>query len=93
MTKNIIVIVDGIPYRLEPATGLSGSKTPLRGAQLSVRTENALMRIGIEHLEEVLSISESDLLQKGMRRKCLSELREVIGQHWPYLQIGSLKEK
>lgn len=49
--------------------------------ELSVRTANALRDLGIVTLRDLCARSEADLLRcKGLGRKSMRELREILGE-------------
>ena len=94
MTKNIIVMVDGVPYRLVPLTEIPTTQTSISECGLGVRTEKALSMSGIEHLEQVLEKTEVDLLRlPTFGRKSLNEIRGILALKWPHLRIGQYKRE
>jgi DNA-directed RNA polymerase subunit alpha len=60
---------------------------PLSDFELSVRSRNCLVQLGINTLEDLTSISEPELLaSRNFGETSLKEIRELLGQH--SLHIG-----
>jgi len=70
MSHEIILIADKL---------LSEYKTPIDTLGLSSRAKNALLRGGIEFVEQVLKLTDDDLLRlRGMGVKTVDEIKEKL---------------
>ncbi|HWO07444.1 MAG TPA: DNA-directed RNA polymerase subunit alpha C-terminal domain-containing protein [Candidatus Paceibacterota bacterium] len=88
--KKIVVEIDGKRFGLVPIDPID-NKTPIESLQFSARTEIALGRAGIKHLEECLNMTEADLLRfPGVGRKAINEIREALAVY--NLRIGQFKQ-
>lgn len=85
---NIVVMVDGVAYRLVPAIDMPGSMTPI-GDVFRTRLRNSLKGDGIEYLEELLSKTEGEILRiPNVGRKGLIVINEVLRERLS-LRVGS----
>jgi DNA-directed RNA polymerase alpha subunit len=58
---------------------LSGNKTPITVLNLSSRVKNALYRSDIKYLEQLLKMSEDDLIRvRNMGEGSLNEIKEKV---------------
>ncbi|MCL2228667.1 MAG: hypothetical protein FWC00_02430 [Firmicutes bacterium] len=58
---------------------LSGYRTPISELGLSSRAQNALTRGKVEYVEQLMKLSEDDLLRfRGMGEKTLNEIMGAI---------------
>ena len=89
--KKIIVEIEGQRYALVPLDPPT-SRTPLREAGIASLGANALITAGIEYLEQVLEMSEADILRiGGVGRKTLYELRVAVAERdW---RIGQFRRQ
>ena len=56
--------------------------TPIEELGLSTRSRNILQRRGIENVEELVKLGESELLRlRGMGTLCLREIMDKVNSH------------
>lgn len=92
--ENIIVMIDGVPFKLVPLVERPDSQTPIESCGLPTRAVNALRNGNIEYLEQVFEKTEMDLIRlPDFGRKYLNEVRCLLTQRWPHLRIGQFKRE
>ena len=70
MSHEIILIADKL---------LSGFHTPIETLNLSNRAKNCLMRAEIEYVEQLIKLTEKDLLRlRNMGKHTLNEIKEKL---------------
>ncbi len=87
---NIVVFVDGKPYKLVPLDeNTIITKTPIEKI-FSVRTMKVLEKEGIKNLEEFLFKSEAEILRiPNLGRKSLNEIKEEVSNRFQ-MRVGQL---
>ena len=93
---NIIVYIDGVPFKLVPAVTEEAPlkrQTSIDDCELRTRTRNALRADGFLYLEQALEMSEAQLLRIPLLgRRGLQDIKEAVSCRWPNSHVGQYQK-